>query len=67
MHDDQMFTWDVKKKKKKKKTITMFLWISLSDAVVFVVINLYHSLGKFSRRQIDDTLLFFQKTEFDTS
>ena len=41
-------------------------YIVLSGANSQVSVNLFHSLGNFSRRQIDDVFLFvFQKTRFN--
>ena len=41
--------------------------ISLPSLILYFILNLYHSLKKFSSRQIDDMFLFPQKTGLGVS
>ena len=63
MKYQSQFSWG-----ENKKNITVCRSILLSVKTKTYTINLYHSLGSFSRRQIDDIFSYFShKTGFDIS
>ena len=53
----------------KRLNTVIFVSFDIEEEGNFLksVLNLYHSLGKFSRRQIADNFLFFTEMDFEIS